>query len=72
MARTIEMAWEQKKTNAEGSGTHIQGSKHHLLVPSQYRRHGPSVKGLRGCDLMVGGKGVHFRVPAEASFRENA
>ena len=23
MARTVEMAWEQKKTDAKGSGTHV-------------------------------------------------
>ena len=34
MAGTAEMVWEQKNTNAGGSGTHIQGPEHHLPVPS--------------------------------------
>ena len=29
---------------------------HHLLVPSQYMGGGPSVKGIRGCGLVVGRK----------------
>ena len=61
MARMVEMAWVQKKTNTKGSGTHTQGSKHHILVPNLYRRGGPSIKGFRGCGLVVGRKGVYFK-----------
>jgi len=57
MAETLEMAWEQKKTNTEGNRTNTQGPEYHPLVPSQYKRGGLTVKGLRGCGLMVGGKG---------------
>ena len=32
------------------------GPKHHLLVPSQYMRGGPRVKGIRGCGLAMGRK----------------
>ena len=33
-----------------------QGLKHHLLVPSQYKGGGPSIKTFRGCGLVVGRK----------------
>ena len=49
---------------------YAQGPGYHLLVPIQYMRGGPLVKGFRGCGLAVGGKQVYFGVPAEASFRE--
>ena len=32
------------------------GPRHHLLVPSQYMRGGPQVKGIIGCGLAVGRK----------------
>ena len=51
-----EMTWNQKKTNVEGSGTNTLGLKYHPIVPSQYRRGRPIVKGLRGCGLVVGEK----------------
>lgn len=66
------MACQKKKTNAKGSGAHIQGPEHHLPISSQYRRGGPTVKGLKGCGLLVGGKGIYFKVPIEVSFGENA
>ena len=72
MVGMAEMTWKQKKTNAEGRGTNTQGLKHYPLVPSQYRRGRPTVKGLRGCGLVVGGKMVYFRVPAKAFFEKNA
>ena len=40
--------------------------------PNQYRRGGPSVKGLKECGLVVEVKRVYFEVLVEASFRENA
>ena len=49
-----------------------QGPEHHLLVPNQYRRSGPSVKRFGGCRLVVGRKGVYFGVPIKVSFGENA
>jgi len=36
------------KTNAKDSGTSTEGPKYHLLVSSQYRRGGPTVKGFKG------------------------
>lgn len=63
MTRMTKMAWERKKTDAGGSGAHIQGPKHHLHVHSQYKRGGLEVKGLRGCGLVVGGIGLYFGVP---------
>ena len=44
-----------------------KGSRHHLLVPSQYMEGGPSVKVFRGCGLEVGRKMVYSRVPTQAS-----
>ena len=72
MARTEKMAWEQKKTNVKGSRTNTQGPSHHPLVPSQYKRGKPMVKGFKWCGLVVGGKGVYFRVPTKTLFGENA
>ena len=51
---------------------HTQGLEHHPFVPNQYRKGGPSVKGLRGCGLVVGGKGVYFVVSTKTSFGKNA
>ena len=62
----------QKKTNAEGSGTHLQGPKYHLLVPSQYQRGWPLVKGFRRCGLVVGRKMDYFDVHVEALLGKNA
>ena len=42
--------------DSHGSETHTR-LKHHPLVPSQYRRGGPWVKGTRGYDLAVGKRG---------------
>ena len=70
MIRMAEMAWEQKKTNTKGSGTHTQWPEHHLLVPNQYRRGGLSIKRFRGCGLVVGRKWVYFEVHVEAFFGE--
>ena len=72
MARTTEMAWERKKIDAEGSGARVQWPVHHLLVPNQYKRSEPEVKGLKGCGLVVRGKVVYFGVPVKASFGENS
>ena len=57
MAGMAEMAWEQKKTNVDGSGTNTQGPKHHPLIANQYRKGGPTIKGFKGCGLVVGEKG---------------
>ena len=48
--------WEWKKTIAKSSGTNTQQPKHHQLVPNQYKKSGPIVKGFRGCGLVKGGK----------------
>ena len=71
MARMAEMAWEQKKTNVEGSETNTQGPKHHPLIANQYRKGGPTIKGFRGCGLVVGERGL-FWGSAKASFRKIA
>ena len=57
MARTVEMAWDWKKTDVVGNGARIQGLEHYLPIASQYKRGGPAIKGLRGCGLVVGEKG---------------
>ena len=49
------MAWEWKKTKLKSSGASTQHLEHQL-VPSQYKRSGPIVKGFRGCGLVEGGK----------------
>jgi len=51
-----EMMWERKKTNTKNSGTNTQGPEPHPFVLIQYRRGRPTVKGFRGCGLVVGGK----------------
>ena len=56
MVGTAETTWEWKKTNTEDSETSTQGPEHRPLLPNQYKKGGPAVKGLRGCDLEVGGK----------------
>ena len=56
MARTVEIAWEQKKTNTKVNGTYTQGPEHHQPVPSQYSRGGPMVKGFKEYGLVVGEK----------------
>lgn len=67
-----EMAWEQKKTDTKRNRNHTQGLEHHLLVPNQYKKGGPLVKGVRGCGLVVGRNEVYFGVLAKASFGKNA
>ena len=57
MARMAEMAWERKKTNVEGSGTNTLGSEHHPHVASQYKKGGLTIKGFKGCSLVVGENG---------------
>ena len=65
----ISMNMQQNETRLEWQKWHgskrrqthriaefTQGPEHHLLIPSQYRRGGPSVKGFRGCGLVVGRK----------------
>ena len=47
---------------------HTQGLEHHPLVPNQYRKGGPSVKGLRGCGLVVGGKMIYLGFPSRLLF----
>ena len=64
------MAWEQKKTNVEGSGTNTQGPKHHSLIANQYRKGGPTIKGFRGCGLVVGERGL-FWGSCQGFFQEN-
>ena len=51
---------------------HTQRSRHHLLVPSQYKRGGPLVRGFKGCGLAVGRKEIYFEVPTKTSFGRNA
>ena len=41
-----EMVWEWKKTKTEDSGASTGGLEHHQPVPSQYKRGGPTVKGI--------------------------
>jgi len=72
MTRMAEMAWEQKKKNAKGSGTYTQGPEHHQPIPSQYKGGRPTVKGFRGCGLVVGRKGIYFNVLVGPSFRKNS
>ena len=45
---------EKKKTKDNGAST--QWLEHHQFVPNQYKRGGPTVKGFKGCGLVVGGK----------------
>jgi len=44
----------KKAMDLDRSGACTQSSGHHLPIPSQYRRGGPWIKGMRGCGLAVG------------------
>ena len=49
-----------------------QGPEHYPLVPNQYKKGGHMVKGLKWCGLVVGGKGVYFRIFAKVFLGKNA
>ena len=51
-----ETTWERKKTKTEDSGASIERLEHHQLVPSQYVRGGPMVKGIQRVWFGGGGK----------------
>ena len=56
--------------DSHGSGACTR-LRHHLHVPSQYKRCGPWVRGKRGYGLAVGGKGeVYSGVPVQALLGE--
>ena len=44
--------------------------KHHLPIPSQYRKSGAWVKGMRCVVQRWGEKGAYFEVPAQALLGE--
>ena len=71
MARTVEMAWEQKKTNTKGNGTYTQGLEHDQPMPSQYRGH-PRLRDLEGMVWLWKENGVYFEILVEVSFGKNA
>ena len=47
-----------------------QGLGHHLRVSSQYMGGEFSVKGFKGCDLVVGRKGIYSRVLVKTPFKK--
>ena len=47
-----------------------KAQRHHLLVPNQYMRGGPSVKGSKRCGLTIRRKKIYSGVPAETPFRK--
>ena len=61
----VEMAWE---TNTEDSGASTEGSRHHQPVPNQYKRGGPTVKGIHRAWFGGGGKGGLYLVSCHNFF----
>ena len=47
-----------------------QGPKHHLRVPNQYMGGGLSVKGFKGCGLVLGRKEIYSVVLVETPFEK--
>ena len=70
MARTVEMAWEQKKTNTKGNGTYTRGLEHDQPIPNQYRGH-PRLRDSEGMVWWWKENGAYFEILVEVSFGKN-
>ena len=65
----VETAWKRKKTKTKDSGASTQGSKHHQSISSQYKRGGPTVKGIQRVWFGGGGEnGVYIWFLVVTSF----